>query len=142
MEKSNIWLGLALLGVLTVFFFVAYFTMSSKTKTPSLQSLDLEFETTPFHSLTVKSPTYVVDSTYHPVVPAPQISTVPAESVIEPMSLPTTPLSFTPRDDVQKAPQGDAPPSILPFVEEHQSPRTMLSEFFEKTDNVSENKNE
>jgi len=139
MEKSNIWLGLALLGVLTVFFFVAYFTMSSKTKTPSLQSLDLEFETTPFHSLTVKSPTYVVDSTYHPVVPAPQISTVPAESVIEPMSLPTTPLSFTPRDDVQKAPQGDAPPSILPFVE---SPRTMLSEFFEKTDNVSENKNE
>ena len=130
MEKSNIWLGLSVLGVLTVFFFVAYFTMSSKTKTPSLQSLDFEFETTPFHSLTIKPPTYVVDSTYHPVVPAPQISTVPAESVIEPMSLPTTPVSSI-----------DAA-SILPFVEEHQSPRTMLSEFFEKTDNVSENKNE
>ena len=102
--------------------------MSSKTKTPSLQSLDFEFETTPFHSLTIKPPTYVVDSTYHPVVPAPQISTVPAESVIEP--LPTTPVSSI-----------DAA-SILPFVEEHQSPRTMLSDFFEKTDNVSDNKNE
>lgn len=89
MEKSNIWIALIVLGVLTGFFFVAYFTMSkSKTNTIAVRA-------PMFYSSPSIQPNYVVDTSYHNVNPAPQM-TNPTPTVVEPMAtldvLPTTPI--------------------------------------------------
>jgi len=87
MENSNIWIALVFLGVFAAFFAFAYYSLGK----PKIQRIEIRVP----QSVPVPRPTYVVDASYHSIVPAPQweTTTIPVTNPLEPFypaALPTT----------------------------------------------------
>jgi hypothetical protein len=92
MENSNIWIAVVVLGVMVVFFLIAYYTIS-KPKTNTIVVKAPQSYYTP--AVPNIQPSYVIDASYHAIEPAPQVSgsiPVGGQGPV-PARAPTTPLA-------------------------------------------------